>query len=693
MGKVVVGFVAFAILSFILADLLGPNSLFTGSNNNVGEIAGENISYLEYQAQVEQFASNYAANFGRNPTDREMVTIRNQAWEMLIVERAFQDQYDYLGLEVTEDEQVDMVQGKNISTEISSAPIFADEQTGQFSRQRLVDFLASFNNQPPQLQSQWYAFESNMKPARLRIKYENLLNLSNYVTTEEARELYLTQASSADISYVYVPFTSVPDSLVEFTEAELKEYLKKHEDDYQTDASKTFKYVKFDVIPSEEDSAYFRNELSELIDDFQKVADDSVFARINSDGFGFYSNYSVKMLPSFLQDKVDDLEVGKVLGPHQEGSAYRIYKVSKIEEDTTNSARASHILFKWDEDTPAGRSAARSQAMKVLADIRGGADFAEMARLHGTDATMNTGGDLGWFQTGDMVKPFQDAVFNAGKTGLLNNLIETQFGYHIINVTELKTNKKYTIASIERTIVASDLTQDKAFRKADYFAGTNTSYVEFLESAETDSLQVLEASNIKVDQSNIAGIGSARQIVRWLYNDASKNQVSEVFEIEDSYVVVVMTDEIEEGTSTLDEVRFQVELQVRNNKKADYISSRLNDISGSPEEIASAYGEGATAYNMTGLSGEATAINNVGTAPEAVGAIFGLQPGQVSEPIKVKTGVVLVKVDNITTAAEIADYSAYKDQIANNRNGRSSYNLSEAVKEAAKIKDERYRFY
>jgi peptidyl-prolyl cis-trans isomerase D len=157
MGKVVVGMVAFAILSFILADLLGPNSLFTGADNNVGEIAGESISYVEYQSQVEQFAANYSANFGRNPSEREMVTIRNQAWEMLIIERAFENEYNDLGLIVTEDELVDLVQGKNISPDIISAPIFANQQTGQFDRQLLVDFLASFDGQPAQLQSQWYA--------------------------------------------------------------------------------------------------------------------------------------------------------------------------------------------------------------------------------------------------------------------------------------------------------------------------------------------------------------------------------------------------------------------------------------------------------------------------------------------------------------------------------------------------------
>jgi len=69
MGKVIVGFVAFAILSFIGADLLGPNSFFFGRDNSVGKIAGDKITLEQYQIRVDQFASNYAANFGRNPSE------------------------------------------------------------------------------------------------------------------------------------------------------------------------------------------------------------------------------------------------------------------------------------------------------------------------------------------------------------------------------------------------------------------------------------------------------------------------------------------------------------------------------------------------------------------------------------------------------------------------------------------------
>jgi peptidyl-prolyl cis-trans isomerase D len=83
----------------------------------------------------------------------------------------------------------------------------------------------------------------------------------------------------------------------------------------------------------------------------------------------------------------------------------------------------------------------KAQAERVLADIKSNGNFAASASQYGQDGTAQNGGDLGWFAKEDFVEPFATAAFAAKSTGLLSNLVETEYGYHIIEVTELPNSK------------------------------------------------------------------------------------------------------------------------------------------------------------------------------------------------------------------------------------------------------------
>ena len=106
----------------------------------------------------------------------------------------------------------------------------------------------------------------------------------------------------------------------------------------------------------------------------------------------------------------------------------------KFKQD--EACRASHILFKVEESADAAtKKKVRDQAEGVLKEVRAGADFAELARKHSADGSAQQGGDLNFFTKGQMVPAFDQAAF-ALKPGQISDIVTTQFGYHIIKVTE-----------------------------------------------------------------------------------------------------------------------------------------------------------------------------------------------------------------------------------------------------------------
>ena len=690
MGKVVVGFIAFAILSFVLTDLLGPNRFF-GQDTDIGKISGETISLKEFQAVLQERENNFALSFNRQPTDRDRPTLRNQAWELLIARYAFEDEYEKVDIKVTTEEIWDMLQGKNIDPGIAQS--FTNPETGEFDRATFMQYLQQLPSLPPETQLRWDMFKKELLTARQRTKYENLLVKSNYVTEAEAERQYQMETMGAEVQYLYVPFYAVPDTLVQGNDDLYKDYYNRHKEEYKVEHTRDLKYISFAVVPSPEDTALVRDDILDLKSEFATVKDDSVFAKINTDGASFYNTFDKGSLPPVLLENLDALEVNEVFGPYQSGNYFSIYKVVRIREDTIDYARANHILFKWADESGAAKAEARAEARRILREIRNGADFTAMAREHGTDGTASRGGDLGWFKTGDMVGPFQEAVFAATRKGLLNDVVETQFGYHIIEVTETKENTVYEVATIEREILPSDETRNEVYRKVDFFASESDDLGSFETNADADSLNVLSAPKVAANDRRVGVLGEARQVVQWLFRDASVGKISEVFELDDQYVLAAMEGETPEGYQKLKDVEVQIAAKVKNELKGEIIVNKLKDLSGSLEEMAEAYGEEANVYSSGDLKFNTNSLPSVGFDPVAIGRAFSLEPGERTEAFSSANGVLIIEMNELTGAPEIADYTSYKDQLAQTRRGTVVSGIPEAIKDAANIEDERYKFY
>ncbi|AGA77125.1 SurA N-terminal domain-containing protein [Echinicola vietnamensis] len=688
-----IGVIAVGLILFLVGgDLLGPNSMLLGGRDTVvGEINGEEISYEEYIAQVEQFKQNYVQNTGRNPSENEMYSVREQAWQAMVVKRVFSEQYEELGMTISDAELVDMVQGKNIVAELRQQ--LTNPETGQFDRQQLISFLQSLESASPQQRAFWAQQERTFADSRLRIKYDNLLSSSSYATKEQGALQYKMQNSIADVEHLFVPYYAISDSAVSITDADLEAYLSENREEFEAQNTRDISYVTFNLYPSGADSAAVIDEISQLTEELRSADSDSVFVLRNSEISNPYRTFLPgQALPADFTSNVEDPEVGTVYGPFiTNRSTYVSYKLSAQYEGTPRM-RASHILFSTQGMDDAAKAGVKTQAETVLAQLEEGGNFFAAAQQYGQDGTAQRGGDLGWFAKEDFVEPFADAVFARNETGLIGKLIETEYGFHIINVTELPKSEVVKIAILEKELIPSDATRNEVFRDADMFAANTGNADQFKTNSNEEGYRVMDANGLATNARSINNLTGAREVVRWAFNDASVGGVSPVFELEDAYVVALLKGKTEEGEVELSQVKGVVRDQVMREKKFKMIADKLSG-KASLEDMKAVFPNEASVGTAPSLKLSENTIPGIGYAPKAVGAVFGLEAGQITQPIKEDIGVVVAKLNSKTPAGEVADYTMYQNQLKANEQQRTAYMIMMAAEELAEVKDYRYKFF
>ncbi|WP_375419178.1 peptidylprolyl isomerase [uncultured Hymenobacter sp.] len=694
-----VGTVAIGMVLFIVGgDLVGGNNrLFGGDQNVIGEVAGQKVARADFEAALEQAKQGFTAQQQRPPDEQALGFLRDQAWNQTLYRLAFQPEYEKLGLSVSDEEKVDMVQGQNISPGIRQA--FTDPKTGQFDVSKVREYLRNLDKLPPESRQAWYSYENNMVTDRLAQKYVNLLKNSVYVTSAEARRFNESQNTKATLRYLFVPYASLSDSAVKVTDAQLQAYLDKNKDRYKVEEGRSVEYISIPVVASKEDSAAVKANVATLATQFASAPADSLFVNANSDQ-PFNGTYrSPAELPEALRKSLP-LTAGQVVGPLTENGTYALYKVSGVKEGKVAAARASHILIKSEGTTPEAKAAAKAKAQDILTKIKAGADFAAMARQFGTDGTKDLGGDLGWFSQGRMVPEFEKAIFGTSTAGLLPNLVETSFGYHVIKITEPKTFKTYQVAEVRKALVPSDATREAAYAKAQELRGQATSLEAFRQLPTKDkTLQKQEAKYLDRNARSVNNLQSARELVRWTYGlgpngaETKIGDVSEVFEVGDQYVIAALTEERPKGTATVAALRPELSVQVRNEEKAKQIMAKLQGKTSPLDELAKAYGPAAQVQTAENVALGQGNLPGVGAEPLAAGRALALKPGQKSAPIQGEQGVLVMEKVKAEPAPAVADVKALRQQLTQQRQGRLDGQIYEAIKAHANVKDNRAKFY
>lgn len=331
----------------------------------------------------------------------------------------------------------------------------------------------------------------------------------------------------------------------------------------------------------------------------------------------------------------------------------RSYNDNIQQYSTPEQARASHILLKTEGKDDA---AVKKQAEDLLAQLKKGASFEELAKKNSQDeASAAKGGDLDFFNKGQMVPEFDQAAFSL-PIGQLSDLVKTNYGYHIIKVMERRPASTKTLAEVRAQIedqLKYEQAQTAAQKLADQVAGELKKPGDFETVARRRGLQSGE-SGLFAQGEPIAGIGIAPQVGQEAFR-LKEGEVSDPLRTPQGFAFITVTGTQAPYVPKLDEVKTKVRDDVLTQKAIDAAREKASSIvatlkSGDFDKTAKAAG---VEPKTTDLIARGTPMGDAGVSPALEAVAFSLPAGAVSDPIVTENGAVIVKVlERKDTAAD-----------------------------------------
>ncbi|QXP50586.1 SurA N-terminal domain-containing protein [Cellulophaga sp. HaHa_2_1] len=689
--------IGLALFAFVISGIFSTNA-FSGAKvgSSVAEVNGDEISIDGFREQVEIASKSYGAN-------ASSMQVVNNVYEQNVRNAILDQQFEKLGIVVEQDQIVNFLR---TNPTYSQLPQFLNEN-GVFDENKFISFIADLKLNNPAGYQQWLQEEQSIIRAAKEQIYFNLIRAGVGTTLKEGELDYKLANDKFDISYVRVPYASISDSTVAVSKSEIESYVKAHSEDFKQQDSRDIQFVYFEEKASLSDEKEVEEKINALLGDtqmfneakdttetvrgFRNTLDNIAFLDVNSDT-KFDTIYKPK---SSLSPKVADtlvkMNIGQIYGPYRDGNTFKVSKLTG--KRAGGNVKASHILIAFAGASSAGEEVTRtkeeaeSKAKEVLSEAKkSGAVFADLAKENSDGPSGPRGGDLGFFQEGAMVKPFNDFVFNNG-TGTIG-LVETDFGFHIVKVEEKQ--DLYQVANLVREVEPSEGTIDLLFQDATKFEmSTVENSAKFEEVAKQDNYLVRPVNKLNPMDENLPGLGAQRAIVQWAFNSDSEIGDVKRFDLNDGYAVVRLTAKYAKGLMTSEDASPVVLPILRKQKKAAMIIEKNKGKSFD----AFAKDNNVSAATASAISVKTPTIAGAGREPAVAGTAYVLAEGKTSGLIEGESGVYMVTVTKKTPATKLENYSTFANTLKASNSTRVNTSVYQALKAASEIEDNRSMFY
>lgn len=665
-GALLIVIVGVAMLAFILGDFLRDgSSLIHRDRDKVGIVAGEALSYAEYEAEIKRIESFYP-----DAQKAEIHSqIRDQVWNNFLQEHLFRTQAEKIGMivkadRIGEDEAAELTElflGANPHHYIKENPSLLDAN-GDVNREGIIQLINSMNDADPEMLqnpeyvqqvASWMNLEKTVRNMYLQEKYYTLLQSLVRVNSLEAEFSFNNRQHGVSAEFVMQPYYAIADSLVKVSESDIKKLYKQNLYRYKQEPTRTIKYVSFAKTPSAEDFEAAKAAMERVQDEFRTTDDVMLVVQQHSETVYDGRDYSQENVPAQFKDFAfaKGAKAGDCTDLLFDGETYAMARIIK-----------------------AGYSLPDSVELKAI--IEGGEDR-----------------EIGWVTEeqlirGNAPKALIEKAFS-GKRGT-QFTIPVGMGemtYEIMEVS--KATPKVKLAILSRTVIASSKTESAIYNNASTFVVDHNNTESFEAGAQENGWVVTPQYGLKALTENVGNIKDSRQIVRWAFEAKEGEVSSTVYDCGDQYIIATLTDVNEEEYRPLEMVRGELTYLATNKAKYEYVAGLIKNAT-SLEEVAEILGQPIQSTERVALSDYRFA--NTGFEPAVIGATLALDENQLSEAIQGNTGVFVVKAGAANNSTDEFEPALEKMQLGYSSSQQHVGPAMRLIESEAEITDNRANF-
>lgn len=713
-----VGITGLALLVFILTGLFDKlgSSVDRGT---LGTIDGDAVDTAIYNNKLRQFEFSDRQQFQqqqREYTDRDAEQSADKAWAASVDEIILQREYEKLGLAVSEKEFTAFLYGEegfSLLPEIQQA--FTNPTTGQFNASQLDKYIQDQEKSTdPAAIDGWKRTKEAIRNQRIQDKYFQYLGQGAYVTKLEAKNDYLAKNESKSISYVMGAFRDIPENQLKVSDSEVRSFYDKNKDKpkYQVMAGRDVKYFDIIIQPSKSDSSKFNEKLAEIKKNFAASTNDSLFILQNSELPRMYASGHMMTFrpegdpkarqgltyPVAMDSVFKKASVGQLVGPYNDNGHTRIAKVLDF---NSTVCKVRHILI----SAPKGDTKKIASAKKLadsLVKVVNKTNFEEFVKKYSEDpGSKDKGGVYEDFMDYEMVTPF--AKFSTDKPIGTIGVVQTDFGFHIIEVLDRKNDVRFPVlAVVEQSLLASPDTKadlkDKAYttlskidtdlsKKADI-----TDKIILFDTLARRAGYYSRPVRMFDESPKVQGFTTkmaAQAILEMAYRkDAQVGDLCSAPIQDDNRLIIAIVSSIrEKGTPQLVDVYERMRTDALNEKKANMILKKM----GSVTNLESLAKKLKTDVKQAELTFSSPSIQGGGYEPEVVGALFSgkLKDKASSKATVGQSGVYVIRLNKTVKAPTTTTYDAEKMQLLSQIKSSIANSARQALQKKLNVLDNR----